>query len=84
MKKNRVLNFTYHISLAQLKDIMTKIYILLTPDNEHDKVLRDVPMMKVGVALVKSLDVKFTNILYLLDILHHLVQNAHMRLDWKI
>ena len=38
----------------------------------------------VGAALVKDLDVKFANILYLLEILHHVLQNADIRLDQKI
>ena len=89
-----VLTITYHPSLAQLKAIMARIHLLLTPDNEHSKVFRDVPIIgfqkflklktKVGAALVKDLDVKFANILYPLEILHHLLQNAHMRLDQKI
>ena len=33
---------TSHPSLAQLKVIMTRIHLLLTPDNEHNKVFRDV------------------------------------------
>ena len=40
-----VLNITYHPSLAQLKVIMTRIHLLLTPDNEHNKALRDVPII---------------------------------------
>ena len=79
---------------------MTKIHLLLTPDNEHNKVFRDVPIIgirraknypcegklktKFGAVLVKDLDVKFVNILYPLEILHHLLQNTHMRLDQKI
>ena len=34
--------------------------------------------------LCNDLDVKFANILYPLEILHYLLQNAHMRLDQKI
>ena len=37
-------NIAYHPSLAQLKVIMTSIQLVLTPDNEHNKVLRDVPI----------------------------------------
>ena len=40
-----VLNIAYHPSLAQLKVIMTRIHLLLTPDNEHNKALRDVPII---------------------------------------
>ena len=39
---------------------------------------------KVGEVLVKDLDVKIANILYLREILHDLLQNAHMILDQKI
>ena len=52
------------------------------------KSLKDIPVKsklpqvktKVGSALVKNLDVIFANILYLLQILHHLFQDAPMRL----
>ena len=98
-----VLNITYHPSLAQLKFIMTRIHLLLTPDNKHNKVFRDISIIgfrrakslkdilvrknlktKVDAALLKDLDVKFANKLYPLEILHYLLQNAHMRLDQKI
>ena len=39
-----VLNITYHPSLARLKVVMTRVNLLLTPDNEHNKVFRDVPV----------------------------------------
>ena len=48
-----VLNIAYHPSLAQLKVIMTRIHLLLTPDNEHNKVFRDVPI--IGFRRAKSL-----------------------------
>ena len=32
-------------NLDQLKNIMTTIHLLLTPDNEHSKVFRDVPIL---------------------------------------
>ena len=73
-KNKLVLNISYHPSLAQLKVIMAKMHLHLTPDNEHNKVFRDVPIVgfqkylklktKVGAALVKDLDVKFANILH--------------------
>ena len=47
------LNITYHPSLAQLKVIMTRIHLLLTPDNEHSKLFRDVPI--TGFRRAKSL-----------------------------
>ena len=84
----------YHPSLARLKNIVTRIHLLLTPNNERKKVFRDVPIIGFrrakslkdilvdifGAALVKDLDMKFANILCLLGILHHLLQNARMRL----
>ena len=123
-KEKPFLNITHSSSVAQLKNIMTKTKLLLTPDNEHN-VFRDVPIIgfrraksyisyiypiyiyiyiyiyilkedilvrakylklktKVSAALVKNLDVKFANILYLLGISHHLIQNKHMRLGQKI
>ena len=85
---------------------MTRIHILLTPDNKHNEVFRDVPVIgfrrakslknilvraeilqirkKAWCSPCKDLDVIFANILYILEILHHLLQNAHMRLDQKI
>ena len=48
-----VLNITYHLSLAKLKAIMTKIHLLLTPDNEYNKMFRDVPI--IGFRRAKSL-----------------------------
>ena len=39
--------------LVQLKVIMTRIHLLLTPDNEHNKVFRDVPI--IGFRRAKSL-----------------------------
>ena len=93
-------------SLAQLKVIMTRIRFLLTPDNEHNKVFREVPI--IGSRRTKSLKdilvrAKIPQVknkgwcgpckgprgvickhMYLLEIPHHLLQNAHMRLDQKI
>ena len=48
-----ILNIRYHPSLAQLKTIMTRIHLLLTPDNEHNKLFRDVPI--IGLRRAKSL-----------------------------
>ena len=39
-----VLHIAFHPSLAQLRVIMTSIQVLLTLDNEHNKVFRDVPI----------------------------------------
>ena len=47
-----VLNITYHPSLAELKIIITRIHLLLTPDNEHNKVFRDAPI--IGFRRAKS------------------------------
>ena len=43
----------YHPSFAQLKNITNRIHPLLTPDNEHNKVFKDVPI--IGFRRVKSL-----------------------------
>ena len=48
-----VLNITYRPSLAQLKVIMTRIHLLLTSDNDHNKVFRDVAI--IGFCRAKSL-----------------------------
>ena len=48
-----VLNITYHPFLAKLKVVMTRIHLLLTPDNDHNKVFRDVPI--IGFRRAKSL-----------------------------
>ena len=48
MKENEdklVFSITYHSCLAQLKIIMTRIHLLLTPNNEHNNVFRDVPFI---------------------------------------
>ena len=43
----------YHSSLAQLKVRMTRIRLLFTPDNEHNKVFRGV--LIIGFLRAKSL-----------------------------
>ena len=48
-----ILDITYHSSLAQLKVIMTRIHLLLTPDNEHNKMFKDIPI--IGFCRAKSL-----------------------------
>ena len=48
-----VLNITYRLSLAQLKVIMARIHLLLTSDNEHNKVFRDAAI--IGFRRAKSL-----------------------------
>ena len=47
------LNIRYHPSLAELKVIMTRIHLLLTPDDEHKKVFRDIPI--IGFHRTKNL-----------------------------
>ena len=39
------LNITHRPSLAHLKNIMTRTHLLLTPDSEHNKVFRDIPVI---------------------------------------
>ena len=39
--------------MAQLKNILTRIHLPLTPDNEHDNVFRDVPI--IGFRRARSL-----------------------------
>ena len=48
-----VLNIMYHPFLSQLKIIMTRIHLLLTPDNEHNQVFRDITI--IGFRRAKSL-----------------------------
>ena len=60
--------------------LVTDLYIKPTDTLWGQKYLK----LKVGTAFVKDLDVKFPNILYPLEILHHLLENAHMKLDQKI
>ena len=43
----------YHPFLSQLKIIMTRIHLLLTPDNEHNQVFRDITI--IGFRRAKSL-----------------------------
>ena len=44
-EKQLVLKITYHPSLTQLKNIKSRIHLLLTLDNEHNKVFRDVSII---------------------------------------
>ena len=52
---------------------------VVEPEHPREKYLE--LKSKVDAALVKYLDVKFANMFYVLGILHHLLQNAHMKLD---
>ena len=40
-----VLNITYHSNVSNLKDTMSFLHLLLTPDQEHQKVFHKVPIM---------------------------------------
>ena len=53
MKVKLVVNITYHPFFAQFKNKINRIQLLLTPNNEHDKVLKDVPI--IGFRRAKSL-----------------------------
>ena len=56
MKENEdelVFGIMYHSSLAQLKIKMTRIHLLLTPNNKHNNVFRDVPF--IGFRRAKGL-----------------------------
>ena len=48
-----VLNITYYPVFAKLKDILSYIHLLLTPDKEHQKVFKDIPL--IGFRRGKSL-----------------------------
>ena len=48
-----VLNLTYHPALSKFKKVLEKIHILLTPDKEHQKVFKEVPI--IGFKRGKSL-----------------------------
>ena len=52
-KNNLVLNITYHPLFAKLKNILSCIHLLLTPDKEHQRVFDKVPM--IGFRRGKSL-----------------------------
>ena len=45
-EKKLVLNITCHPSVAMLKILKTRIHLLLTPDNEHIKVFRNVAIIE--------------------------------------
>ena len=59
-KRNRVgnnsrfvFNITYHPVLSKLKNVLSEIHLLLTPDREHGKVFENIPI--VGFRRAKSL-----------------------------
>ena len=55
MSKSNIitLNITYHPAFARIRDILSKIHLLLTPNDEHRKVFPDIPL--VGFKRAKSL-----------------------------
>ena len=48
-----VFNITYHPVLSKLKNVLSEIHLLLTPDREHGKVFENIPI--VGFRRAKSL-----------------------------
>ena len=50
-----VLNITYHSNVSNLKDTISFLHLLLTPDQEHQKVFHKVPIM--GFQRAKGLKV---------------------------
>ena len=48
-----VFNITYHPVLSKLKNVLSEIHLLLTPDREHGKVFGNIPI--VGFRRAKSL-----------------------------
>ena len=40
-----VLNITYHPAFSKLKNIVSNIHLLLTPDKEHQKVFQNLPIL---------------------------------------
>ena len=46
-------NINYHPNFSDLKDTMSFLYLLLTPDQEHQKVFHNVPI--IGYRRAKSL-----------------------------
>ena len=52
-EKRLVLNVTYHPAFSKLKKVMSSINILLTPDQEHNRVFKEVPI--IGFRRAKSL-----------------------------
>ena len=52
-KNKLVFNITYYPIFSKLKNILSKIYLLLTPDREHRKVFENVSI--IGFKIGKSL-----------------------------
>ena len=44
-KNKLVFNITYYPIFSKLKNILSKIHLLLTPDREHRKVFENVPII---------------------------------------
>ena len=53
-KSRIVFNITYHPVFSKLKNVLSEIHLLLTPDREHGKVFEKVPI--VGLRRAKSLN----------------------------
>ena len=51
--QNLVINITYHPAFSKLRDLLSKIHILLTPNEEHRRILYGTPV--VGFKRGKSL-----------------------------
>ena len=52
--KSRIaFNITYHPVFSKLKNVLSEIHLLLTPDREHGKVFEKVPI--IGFRRAKSL-----------------------------
>ena len=52
-KSRIVFNITYHPVFSKLKNVLSEIHLLLTPDREHGKVFEKVPI--IGFRRAKSL-----------------------------
>ena len=92
-------NITYYLTFSKLKNILSKIHLLLTPDRERSKVFENVPIIgfkkgknlkdilvrdKVSMVLTINQGVKFANILPKHTRLNHHLRNAYVPIDQKI
>ena len=55
-KNKLVFNITYYPVFSKLKNILSKIHLLLTSDREHSKVFENIPIIsfKKGKSLIKG------------------------------
>ena len=94
-----IFNITYYLTFSKLKNILSKIHLLLTPDREHSKIFENVPIIgfkkgkslkdilvraKVSVVLAINQGVKLTNILPKHTRLNHHLRSAYIPIDHKI